>query len=596
MRSPAFLAAGDSGGYIQLLPLAPPISVADSMVVRQLHAHPGGTQIVKFAGNDKMLYSTGRLDHSICVWTCQPHVDIFFSVADVLRKCASTGVREFFGGLALLADDLFPENVVVSLNKRNRIKDILEQVKAGLTFGPKDIVGLTISLEDEGESVPKNAAEELYKEKSIKQDLSEAVGILQSRIEYCGWERASTDPADYRFRWSNVHLNLIAAEFEGFDRISSAERFANHIIEQIQDSKSKLKKLMTTRLAIRADKKRAFQMEPPPRPPPTAITKTSKHVRACEYSGCEGAVVEIDEKKAKMKPAGDLGFQVSRTAGFDFRFRRLRSRIFDPIIRTGVTSVNATQPSKAPKPLYRAKKPDMNHQQLVTIFQIMDYGDRGWISHADFMLGLRRNPDFAGLLGLPSIELQKVASRHIYELRYGDEGLDSSGIDDTKKMDMEEFVGFFGQIKRQIKPLESIENSKWTMSTNAMKPPSICDATLSIQGPSPPVRRWNEKLRSNSVLPVLTKEEAMTIFNELGLSKNDCITHADFVCLLQRSPQLEKKLGSKKIMAHELAAFFSNLFFRTSLFVFLTISAIYRLLTIFLQVMLESGIRLSKRR
>jgi Ca2+-binding EF-hand superfamily protein len=269
--------------------------------------------------------------------------------------------------------------------------------------------------------------------------------------------------------------------------------------------------------------------------------------------------VEIDESKAKIRPAGDLGFQASKTASFDFRFRRMRSRIFDPIIRTSVTNVNATQPSKAPKPLYRAKKPDLTHQQLVTIFQILDYGDRGWISHADFMTGLRRNPDFAGLLGVPTIDLQKVASRHIYERRYGDEGLDSSGIDASKKMDMEEFVSFFGKIQKQTKPLESIENANWTISTNAMKPPSLCDATLSIKGSKPPTRRWNHKITSHSVLPVMSKQEALEIFNELGLGENDSITQAEFVKLLQRSPYLEDKLGRKKIKAEELAAFFSDI-------------------------------------
>jgi hypothetical protein len=215
-------------------------------------------------------------------------------------------------------------------------------------------------------------------------------------------------------------------------------------------------------------------------------------------------------------------------------------------------------PSKAPKPLYRAKKPNLAHQQLVNIFQILDYGDRGWISHADFLLGLRRNPDFSGLLGLPTIDLQKSASRHIYELRYGDEGLDSTGIDDSKKMDMEEFISFFGLKKKETVRLESIENSKWTVSSHVMKTPSICDARLSIKG-RPPMRRWNQRLNATSTLPVMTKEEALNIFNELGLSNNESMTMADFVWHLQRNRILEDKLGGKRIKPEELAAFFSNM-------------------------------------
>lgn len=554
----AFIATGDNGGFVQLLPLTPTPTTAVAEAVHQQHAHPGGTHLVRISGNDKLIYTTGRLDHSIFQWICRPREDMFLSIADILRKCASTGVREFFGGLALLADDLFPERTVTSIRKIHRVKEILDEIKEGLSFGPRDVVGLTICLEDEGESVPKGPSDEARKEKAIRHDISEAVGILRSRIEFCGWERASNDPADPKYRLSHVYLNLSAAEFEGFGKISSAELFADQIIEQIRDPKSKIRNSMTTRLAVRGLKQRAFEMIPPPAPAP-ANQKKGRTVRACEYPGCEGAVVEIDETRAKIKPAGDLGFQVSRTAGFDFRFRRLRSRIFDPIIRTSVTNVNALQPSKAPKPLYRAEKPDLTHQQLVTIFQILDYGDRGWISHADFMAGLRRNPDFAGLLGVPTIDLQKVASRHIYERRYGDEGLDSSGIDASKKMDMEEFVSFFGKIQKQIKPLESIENATWTISTNAMKTPSLCDAILSIKGCKPPTRRWNHKITSHSVLPVLEKQEALDIFNELGLGKNDSITQADFVKLLQRSPHLEEKLGRKKIKAEELAAFFSDI-------------------------------------
>jgi WD40 repeat protein len=557
--NPAFVATGDNGGFVQLMPLGPPSTTGDANVVHQQLAHPGGTHLVKLSGNDRSMYTTGILDHSIFHWICRPRQDLLFSIADVLRTCASMGVREFFGGLALLADDLFPESTLVSIRKRDRVKDILDEVKEGLSFGPRDVVGLTISLEDEGESVPKSSSEEARKEKAIKHDISEAVGILKSRIDYCGWERASNDPADHTFRFSNVHLNLSAAEFEGFGKISSAELFADQIIEQIRDPQSKIRNSMTTRLAVRAMKQRAFEMIPPLPPTPERKRVKGRTVRACEYPGCEGAIVEIDERKAQIRPAGDLGFQASKTASFDFRFRRMRSRIFDPIIRTSVTNVNALQPSKAPKPLYRAKKPDLTHQQLVTIFQILDYGDRGWISHADFMTGLRRNPDFAGLLGVPTIDLQKVASRHIYERRYGDEGLDSSGIDASKKMDMEEFVSFFGKIQRQTKPLESIENANWTISTNAMKPPSLCDAILSIKGSKPPTRRWNHKITSHSVLPVMSKQEALEIFNELGLGENDSITQAEFVKLLQRSQYLEDKLGRKKIKAEELAAFFSDI-------------------------------------
>lgn len=92
-----------------------------------------------------------------------------------------------------------------------------------------------------------------------------------------------------------------------------------------------------------------------------------------------------------------------------------------------------------------------------------------------------------------------------------------------------------------------------------MKPPSLCDATLSIKGSKPPTRRWNHKITSHSVLPVMSKQEALEIFNELGLGENDSITQAEFVKLLQRSPYLQDKLGRKKIKAEELAAFFSDI-------------------------------------
>ena len=556
-KNPAFVATGDSGGCIQLLSFTPPPFLVDKLVVFQQYAHPGGAEIVKFSIDNKVLYSTGRLDHCLLQWTCQPQKDLFFSVADILRQCASTGVREFFGGLSVLADNLFPENTIDSLRKRDLMKDILEEMKMGLTFGPKDVVGVTIALQDEGNSVPKSATEEAKKERGMKQDIAEAVGMLQSRIQYCGWERASADPKDPKYNCSHVHLNLLAAEFEGFGKISSAELFADAISEQARDPESKLKNLMTTRLAISAEKRKAFEMIPAPLP---VVKKFSKSLRACDKHGCEGATLDVDDTRAKMKTS-DIGFQASRTAGFDFRFRRLRAIIFDSIIRTGVTSMNALKMSAAPKPLYRPKKPDLTHLQLVTIFQMIDYGDRGWMSHADFMLGLRRNPELAGLLGLPTIDLQKVASRHIYDLRYGSTENDPAGVDEAKKMDLEEFVSFFGLQKRENRPPASIENSKWTVSSNVMKPPALCDSRLCANGPAPPKRRWNERVTSRSILPVMTREEALAIFKELGLGNKDSITQKDFVWLLRRSPHLEDKLGRKKIKAEELAAFFSNAFF-----------------------------------
>ena len=156
---------------------------------------------------------------------------------------------------------------------------------------------------------------------------------------------------------------------------------------------------MITNLAIAAEKKKAFEMIPDPPLPDNRIRK-SKAV-ACTYSGCEGAVFE-KETRPKLKPAGDIGFMLSRTASFEFKFRRLRALIFSTIIRTSVTSVNATKASKEPKKRYRPKKPNLSHQQLVTIYEILDYSGRGLITHGEFMTGLRRNPDFAGLLGLPT--------------------------------------------------------------------------------------------------------------------------------------------------------------------------------------------------
>jgi WD40 repeat protein len=556
--NPPFTAVGDGIGNVQLFPSNPPVMLADNLVVHQQFAHPGGTHVLRLSKDDQVLYSTGRSDHCLLQWTCQPRKNVFFSISEVLRKCASMGVREFFGGLGLLVDDLFQETTVISVRKRQKAKDILEEIKLGLTFGPKEIVGVTIVLDDEGKSVPKSSDEEAKKEKAIKQTLSEAVGIMQSRIQYIGWERASTDPTDPSFNWSHVHLNLLSAEFEGFGKISSAELFADQIIEQVRDPTSKLRKAMVTRVAISAKKMKAFEWIPEPPPLVTKKGPRQTHVVACEYRGCDGAKVEEDEEKKIVKVAGEIGYLLSKTAGLDFRFRRLRTLVFDSIIRTSVTNVNAMIPSKAPKPLYRAKKPNLAHQQLVNIFQILDYGDRGWISHADFLLGLRRNPDFSGLLGLPTIDLQKSASRHIYELRYGDEGLDSTGIDDSKKMDMEEFVSFFGLKKKETVRLESIENSKWTVSSHVMKTPSICDARLSIKG-RPPMRRWNQRLNATSTLPVMTKEEALNIFNELGLSNNESMTMADFVWHLQKNRILEDKLGGKRIKPEELAAFFSNM-------------------------------------
>ena len=553
---PPFFATGDSGGFIELFPFQPPVHLKDSIVVRQQYAHPGGTSLVKFSGDDKFLYSTGVLDHSLCQWRCQPCKDLLFSAVDVLRQCASSGgIREFFGGLALLADNLFPENTVASIRKRDRLKAILNEIREGLNFGPREVVGVTLVLADEGKSVPKNVADEAVKENTIKQDLGMAIGMLPSRIEYCGWERASKNPADSEYKFSHVHLNLYAAEFEGFGKISSAELFADEIVFQAQDLQSNLKRTMITKDVKSAVKKKAFQMLSPPSPPPQAL-RVQRSI-ACEYPGCSGAKFET-QKRLGTKPDADKKLKNSRIEGFEFRFRRLRSLIFDPIVRTAVTTVNATKPSKAPKPIYRPKKPDLAHQQLITIFEMMDYGNKGWITHADFMMGLRRNPDLAGLLGIPTLDYQKTASRHIYELRYGDEDLDSSGIDDSKKMEMQEFVSFFGKKEEFKKAPECIENSKWTVSDNAMKTPSLCDAKLFVKGLAPAKRRWNQKVTPSSVLPVMTREEAMDIFKELGLSKNDAMTHAEFAWLLRKNPKLEEKLGRKRLKPHELAAFYSD--------------------------------------
>jgi hypothetical protein len=524
-------------------------------------------------------------------------------------------------------------------------------------------------------------------------------------VEFCGWERASNDPADPKFRQSHVHLNLKSAWFEP-TRISSAELFADEIMTQARDPKSKLRKSMLTKDAVSAEKKKQFEMISEPPPPPKAL-RTVK-ARACEYPGCEGAIIEVDERRSKMRPTGNLGFLISRSAGFDFRFRLLRALIFQSVNETSLTNLDATEPRKAPKAPYRAKKPDMTHQQLVTIFQMLDYAGRNEMSYGDFMAGLRRNPDFAGLLGVPTIDLQKLAARHMYEERYGDKDFESGGMDDSKELSIEEFVRFFGKwtcsgmvnefgnmdeyirylrkTRGQATKTPAIENAKWTVSSHAMKPPSLADARLAIaashpspamvqpsskgvpsapvkmqlrlnldfgtvgeagsrerarfeqalkrdlssasglkpasfhlkmisagsvvvdaeihpdtsdvrrdlksvayslelqatdsnsslrtgaltgflqtisflslpKGPSPAVRRWNQRLRSRSVIPKMTKEEALSIFKELGISKNESMTQREFVWLLRRSPHLEEKLGSKQMKPEELAAFFSK--------------------------------------
>ena len=551
----AFIATGDSGGSIHLFSAETQQAKSDSLLVRQQYAHPGGTKVVTLSCHDKVLYSTGRLDHCLYQWICQPCQEILFSVCDVLRQCASAGIREFFGGLSMLADNLFPENTVECVRKRRIIKDLLTEIKEGLSFGPREIVGVTLVLNDEGKSVPKSMVEDAKKGKLIKDDIAAAISMPPGRIEYCGWERASTDPRDPTFRFSYVHLNLHAAEFDGFGRISSAELFADEIVSQAQDQNSKLRQSMITNLAIAAEKKKAFEMIPDPPLPDNRIRK-SKAV-ACTYSGCEGAVFE-KETRPKLKPAGDIGFMLSRTASFEFKFRRLRALIFSTIIRTSVTSVNATKASKEPKKRYRPKKPNLSHQQLVTIYEILDYSGRGLITHGEFMTGLRRNPDFAGLLGLPTLDLQKIASRHIYELRYGDEDLDSSGINQMKEMEMKEFVSFFGKKEEPKEPPACIENAKWTISSSAMKTPGPFYARLTVKGRAPARRRWGQRLMSQSIVPVMTKDEALEIFKELGLGRNESMTYSDFVWLLRRNPHLEEKLGRKNIKAHEIAAFFSN--------------------------------------
>ena len=232
-------------------------------------------------------------------------------------------------------------------------------------------------------------------------------------------------------------------------------------------------------------------------------------------------------------------------------------------------------------------------EETKRIFEDLRLRCNGTLTHSGFRQILHMNPDIATGLGLgeqiPNADLfvfdaalnQKLASKrlqaainqkslYLHQIRYGEEEWEGRHV-----IFLEDFLKAFCDhvvqqaylfLHENVDTRLMIEPAKAALTSSLMVPPGPQDVRLpqpSYGGTISPdfqfsaASGWDHRSQI-SVPPMVTTDEAASLFREMGLVPSQQISFADFARVLMQHPDHARRLGQKSLRFEELVAFFTG--------------------------------------
>jgi len=213
----------------------------------------------------------------------------------------------------------------------------------------------------------------------------------------------------------------------------------------------------------------------------------------------------------------------------------------------------------------RGKKRKLTFAEIEEIFETLDKNGDGSITHAEFIIGMKKNPWVAEKLGMPTNVRQEDGTRETYQLSFGK--IDN---DNSKSIEFKELCGFFGYYEDGDLLSEWSEQSMGGgggtsgdsyksyisgSSRTAMSSPLGSTALRDTKGggvivPQPPVVIAPPPPTAAAKAPggaaKLTALEVINMFKTLDINGDGEVTHVEFLKGLKINPSIADKLGMPK--------------------------------------------------